>query len=216
MNVETLEKRLQATLPRARLLATPLPQVPEIRLYLFDPEAMQGPLSHDEAQQVVAEPAYWSFCWASGQVLARFILDHADSVAGKHVLDVGPGSGVVAIAAAKAGAASVTACDIDPLALEAVQANAGLNGVEIRCVEALPEASVDLLTAADILYDRENLPLLETFRQRADVVWLADSRIRDLQADGYTWFATREAVTCPDLNEFEEFRHVRLYEARQK
>ena len=213
MTPEHLLQRLRETLPRARLLATPLPRVPEIRLYLFDPESMQGPLSHDEAQRVVAEPAYWSFCWASGQVLARDLLDHPERVRGKVVVDVGPGSGVVAIAAALAGAKRVLACDIDPLALEAVRANAVLNGVALDVIDQLPEGKVDVLTAADILYDRENLPLLARFREVARDVWLADSRIRSLQAEGYRLVSTGEAVTCPDINEFEEFNVVRVYHA---
>src|SRR6266581_1789142 len=84
------------------------PLVPEIRLHL--------------ATEVT--PPYWAFAWAGGQALARFLLDHPERVAGRAVLDFGAGSGLVAIAAAKAGAASVTAADIDPFAAAAIAANA--------------------------------------------------------------------------------------------
>ncbi|MDX1599342.1 MAG: 50S ribosomal protein L11 methyltransferase, partial [Marinobacter sp.] len=129
MNEEVLNHHLQKTLNRGRVAVTRPVGCPQIALYLFDPSVLDGPLSHDEAQAVVAEPAYWSFCWASGQVLAGWILENPRRVAGKRVLDFGSGSGVVAIAAAMAGAAEAIACDIDPAALDAAAANAQLNNV---------------------------------------------------------------------------------------
>lgn len=111
---ERLNAHLRKTLRRGRVAVTRPAGCPELALYLFDPAVLDGPLSHDEAQAVVAEPAYWSFCWASGQVLARWLLRHPERVAGQTVLDFGTGSGVVAVAAAKAGAARVIACDLDP------------------------------------------------------------------------------------------------------
>ncbi len=208
----SLEQRLRETLPNGRLLATQLSLAPEIQLYLYDPEAMKGPLSHDEAQAVVAEPAYWCFCWASGQVLARYILDHPGLVKNKVVADVGAGSGVVAIAAARAGARRVVAVDIDPASRHAVQVNADLNQVVVEVSEVFPgDFNPDVIAAADILYDRENLVLLPQFRQQAAKVVLADSRVKNLQVDGYQLVATMEATTWPDLNEFEEFNQVRIY-----
>ncbi|MCP5161280.1 MAG: methyltransferase [Hahellaceae bacterium] len=214
MSFNKLLARLQQTLPRANLIATSLPECPQVQLYLFDPAVMEGPLSHDEAQAVVAEPAYWSFCWASGQVLAAYLLEHAEWVRGKTVLDFGSGSGVVAIAAALAGAARVIACDIDPAALEAIQANMALNGVTLEICEDFfsLNCEVDLLVAADVLYDPENLPFLGRFRQTAKQVVLADSRIRHLPDDRYQKVTQVECRTCPDLNEFEEFNLVRIYE----
>ncbi|OZG75066.1 methyltransferase type 12 [Hahella sp. CCB-MM4] len=208
----SLEQRLRETLPHGRLLATKLSLAPEVQLYLYDPEAMDGPLTHDEAQAVVAEPAYWCFCWASGQVLARYILDHPELVKDKTVIDMGAGSGVVAIAAAMAGAKRVIAVDIDPASRHAVKVNADLNRVAVEVSEGLPaEVHPDVITAADILYDRENLVLLPQFRQGAAKVILADSRVKNLQVEGYQQVATMEATTWPDLNEFEEFNQVRIY-----
>ena len=210
--LNNLESELQKTLPDGRLLTTPLPLVPEISLKLFDPAALEGPLSNDVAQAVVAEPAYWCFCWASGQVMARYLLDHPDHVAGKTVVDIGSGSGVVAVAAALAGAAQVIAVDIDPVSRRAVADNAGLNQVSIDVYERVPEGiRVDVLTAADILYDRDNLVLLPEFRQLAGRVLLADSRVKNLAVEGYRQIMLAEARTCPDLNEFEEFNQVRIY-----
>lgn len=209
-----LQAAFRRVLPGRRLSVQELPLVPEIRLWLVDPASMQGPLTHEEAQAVVACPAYWSFCWASGQVLARWLLDHPQQVRGKRVVDVGSGSGVVAIAACLAGAAEVVACDLDPEAALAVIANAALNGVSPRVSRDWQESATDaLITAADILYDRDNLALLQAFRQCADRVLLADSRVPNLQQPGYVAFHRSEATTWPDLEESAQFRQVALYEA---
>lgn len=212
MTAQRLQSNLQKTIQRAQLTLTQPPYCPDLSLYLFDPEAMEGPLSHDEAQAVVAEPAYWSFCWASGQVLAHYILQHPECVEGKRVLDFGSGSGIVAIAAAKAGATEVIACDIDEQARDAIAVNAHQNGVAILCTDQLEgHGAIDLLTAADVLYDADNLPLLERFRELASDVLLADSRVKVLPVDYLNKLASYEARTWPDLNEFEEFNQVRIY-----
>ncbi|MFW5825508.1 MAG: class I SAM-dependent methyltransferase, partial [Marinobacter sp.] len=182
-----LARAIARTLPRGRLAVARPAGCLSLPLYLFDPGVLEGPLTHDEAQAVVAEPAYWSFCWASGQVLAQWILDHPQQVAGKRVLDFGSGSGIVAIAAAKAGAAEAIACDLDPDALAAVAANAALNGVQVTLCDDWHQRpqGLDVITAADVLYDRDNRPFLQAFRQAAGCVLLADSRVRDLVEPGY-------------------------------
>lgn len=215
MHQEHLNTHLQKTLSRGRVAVTNPAGCPEISLHLFDPSVLEGPLSHEEAQAVVGEPAYWSFCWASGQVLAQWILDNPAEVAGKRVLDFGSGSGVVAIAAAMAGAKEAIACDVDVAALDAAMANARLNGVTVTpCADwhRRPDG-VDLVTAADVLYDAENRPLLQAFRAAAPEVLLADSRVKHLGDDHYRELTVIEGRTWPDLNEFEEFNRVRLYRA---
>lgn len=204
---------IRRTLPRGRLAVSRPAGCPSLALYLFDPQVLQGPLSHDEAQAVVAEPAYWSFCWASGQVLAQWILDHPEQVRGRRVLDFGSGSGIVAVAAAKAGADEAIACDLDPDALAATEANAALNGVRVTLCDDWHRrpAGLDLITAADVLYDRDNRPFLQMFREAAGEVLLADSRVKDLVEPGYEVLGMVAATTWPDLNEFEEFNQVRLY-----
>ncbi|WP_165857384.1 class I SAM-dependent methyltransferase [Marinobacter sp. JSM 1782161] len=210
-----LNQRMQRTLARGRVARTAPSGCPTLPLYLFDPAVLEGPLSHDEAQAVVAEPAYWSFCWASGQVLAQYLLDHPDTVAGRRVIDFGSGSGVVAIAAARAGASEVVACDIDADALAAVAANARLNDVAVTlCDDWNGRVGVfDVVTAADVLYDPENRPLLAEFRAAAPSVLLADSRVKDLGDDRYVLQTVGEGRTWPDLHEFEEFNRVRIYRA---
>ena len=102
-----------------------------IRLWLIDIGNMRRAFDADETRRILEQPPYWSFCWASGLVLARWLAENPQWVRGKRVLDFGAGSGVVAIAAAMAGAAEVVACDLDPLALSACRANAELNQVTL-------------------------------------------------------------------------------------
>jgi predicted nicotinamide N-methyase len=215
MSNTLLNRHIQVQIPRGRVAVTHPRGCPDIALHLFDPAVLEGPLSHDEAQAVVAEPAYWSFCWASGQALAHYILTHPEWVEGRRVIDFGSGSGVVAIAAALAGAREVVACDLDAQALDAVSTNAQLNGVTIDCCDDWFRrlGEFDLVTAADVLYDPENRPFLEEFQTAAPQVLLADSRVRDLGDARYRQISLLECRTWPDLNEFEEFNRVRIYAA---
>ena len=214
-SLSDLEHQMQRTLSKAKLKLSPLPYCSEIELALFDPSVLQGPIPHDEAQAIVAEPSYWSFCWASGQVLAAYILSKPELVKGKRVVDIGSGSGVVAIACALAGAEKVWACDIDPEALNACAVNADINKVDVELIGALSELlePCDLMTAADVLYDRDNHPLLDSWLKHADNILLADSRMKQLPSTKFRFLETFEARTWPDLNEFEEFNHVRIYYA---
>jgi predicted nicotinamide N-methyase len=185
-----------------------------LRLWLIDPANMQRPFDAEETQRILHEPPYWCFCWASGLALARWLAEHPEAVRGKRVLDFGAGSGIAGIAAAQAGAAEVVACDLDPLALAACRANAALNGVRlIESGDFVAEADpFDVLLAADVLYDRENLPLLDAFVDKARSVIVADSRVRDFRHPRYRRAAVLDACTWPDLGEPEEFRRVSLYQ----
>jgi len=207
-----LSTHLGDLLPRAELACEPLPRVPEIRLWLFRDLHPDQPLDDATVNILMEAPPYWSLCWASGQVLARWLLDHPEHVRGRVVLDFGAGSGVVAVAAARAGASRVFACDDDARSRKACELNAAENGVTVEALACLDEAPVapDLIVAADILYDRENLPLLDELAARSAVL-LADSRIPDLDPDGYSRFASAEATTWPDPGEDTQFNHVRLF-----
>jgi len=112
------------------LIAPPL--IPEIVLHLSRDEPV-GLWEQVERQVGRADlpPPFWAYPWAGGIALARYLLDHRDEVAGRVVLDVAAGSGLVAIAAALAGAARVVASDIDPLAVAAIGLNAAANGVRV-------------------------------------------------------------------------------------
>ncbi|WP_254075288.1 50S ribosomal protein L11 methyltransferase, partial [Pseudomonas aeruginosa] len=129
----------------------------------------------------------------------------------------GRGSGVAAIAAARAGAAEVVACDLDPLALAASRANAELNGVELSYSADFfaEDDRFDLILVADVLYDRANLPLLDQFLSRGRQALVADSRVRDFRHPLYRRLDVLEACTWPDLAEPAEFRLVSLYHAER-
>tara|TARA_B110000881_G_scaffold220897_1_gene247835 strand:+ start:29 stop:544 length:516 start_codon:yes stop_codon:yes gene_type:complete len=165
-------------------------------------------------RQVIAAPAYWCFCWASGQVLAQYLLAHPERVAGKSVVDFGAGSGVVGIAARLAGASEVLAVDLDPAALAACAVNAAINGVQLTLASDLGsiETPIDLIIAADVLYDRDNLHFLEALPTLATDVLIADSRIKNFNHPHYRLLQTQTATTWPDLEEHPEYNQVRLFE----
>jgi len=148
------------------------PHTPELRLWLADEITPIWRLTEEELGELGLPPPFWAFAWAGGQALARYLLDHPDEVAGKRVVDFATGSGIVAIAAAKAGAAGVLAADIDGFCAAAVALNAAANDVAVRftdanLLDAAPPAA-DLILAADICYER---PLAE-----AVMAWLAEAR----------------------------------------
>ncbi|MDC6380438.1 50S ribosomal protein L11 methyltransferase [Pseudomonas graminis] len=209
-----LQAALSELLGDAQLVAEALPGT-DLKLWLIDANNMDRAFSPEETRRILEDPPYWSFCWASGLALARFLAEQPHWVAGKRVLDFGAGSGVAGIAAMKAGAFEVVACDLDPLAIEACRANAELNGVTLEYSGDFfdEDDRFDLILVADVLYDRANLPLLDQFLSRGKQALVADSRVRDFQHPLYTRLGILEALTLPDLAEPWEFRRVSLYHA---
>jgi predicted nicotinamide N-methyase len=139
------------------LMAPPL--VPEIVLHLATESLPIWQKTEDELGEMNVPPPYWAFAWAGGQAAARYVLDAPDICRGRSVLDLGSGSGISAIAAAKAGAARVLAADVDSLSLAAVELNGKANGVHIDVTEddllaqAGPQDS--LVIVGDLFYERE-------------------------------------------------------------
>lgn len=133
------------------------PHVAEVRLRLASEAHGLWLKTEEELEEIGLPPPFWAFAWAGGQGLARHLLDHPGLVAGKRVVDFASGSGLVAIAAVKAGAASALAVDIDPWSETAVRLNAALNGVEVSFASAdiigQPRAA-DIYLAGDVFYDR--------------------------------------------------------------
>ncbi|MBZ6077629.1 class I SAM-dependent methyltransferase [Microvirga puerhi] len=148
----------RAAFIRAETHLLPVPYAPEIRLHVADEATALWQKTEEELGAIGLPPPFWAFAWAGGQALARYILDHPETVRGKRVLDFASGSGLVAIAAKKAGAAEVTACDIDDFAVAAIRINAEANGVAI---EAAQEDLIgvdrgwDTVLAGDICYERD-------------------------------------------------------------
>ena len=137
----------------------PAPYVPEVRLHLAEDS-----LEVWEATQVAVDrgevpPPFWAFVWAGGQALARHLLDRPEVARGRRVVDIATGSGLVAVAAAQAGAAEVSACDVDELAVAAARLNARLNGVTVDVQRAdardVDVAAGTLVTVGDVFYDEK-------------------------------------------------------------
>ena len=163
-----------ASFVRAETRARPVPLAPEITLRVADEAVPLWSKTEEELAEAGLPPPFWAFAWAGGQALSRYLLDHPHEVAGKRVLDFAAGSGLVGVAAMKAGAASVLCADIDPFCQAAVAANAQANGVALAFTQtdlldsATPD--VEVICAGDICYER---PMTE-----AILAWLAQARAR--------------------------------------
>lgn len=147
---------------RENLKLQPVPAVPEVVLYT----AQVG----SRLSRIAKEPPYWAYPWSGGAALARYFLDRPDAVRGRRVLDLGAGSGLVSIAAAKAGAAEVAAAEVDPNGLAALRLNADANDARITIVGddltggAAPD--VDLVAVGDLFYERELAQRVTVFLDR--------------------------------------------------
>ena len=134
-------------------------QVPELHQHLAHEAVPLWQKTEEELGAMGLPPPFWAFAWAGGQALARHVLDHPDLVWGKRVIDLASGSGLVGIAAIKAGAASVLAADIDAFSLEAVRLNAAANGVALEVtgenlLEA-PAGDCDVILVGDLFYEKD-------------------------------------------------------------
>jgi predicted nicotinamide N-methyase len=166
---------------RLETLLRPVPLVPEIALHLAVEALPIWQRTEEELGEIGLPPPFWAFAWAGGQALARHLLDHPGIVAGLRVLDFASGSGLVAIAAAKAGAARVEAADIDTFAHAAMQLNAEANGVSFRSLThdiVGEDLGWDVVLAGDIAYERDTaarvFAWLEHLAHRGADVWIGD------------------------------------------
>ena len=149
------------------------PHTPEIELYLADEITPIWKMTEEALEEIGLPPPFWAFAWAGGQALARYLLDHPQIVAGKRTIDFAAGSGLVGIAAMKAGAADVLCADIDPYCEAAVALNAEVNRVVCGFVgedllEQPAPAWAQVILAGDICYEK---PLAERV-----LAWLAAAR----------------------------------------
>jgi predicted nicotinamide N-methyase len=161
-----IDDRKGFILANTRLQAPP--HTPELRLYLADEITPIWRMTEEELGAIGLPPPFWAFAWAGGQALARYLIDSPDEAAGKQAVDFATGSGLVAIAAMKAGAAHVLGSDIDGFCAAAVELNAGVNGVAVTFTDRdlldAPPPDAELITAGDICYEK---PLAERV-----LVWL--------------------------------------------
>jgi len=148
--------------------------VPEIRLHQASEPISLWQRTERATGRTGLDPPFWAFAWAGGQALARYLLDHPETVRGRPVIDIASGSGLVAIAAARAGAAAVTAYDIDPLAVAAITLNATANGVTVLAKGAdildtdtdTDAGGPDVLLVADAFYERDLAGRVTRFLER--------------------------------------------------
>ena len=192
------------------VLATP-PLVPEIRLHLATEITPLWQATEARLAESGVAPPYWAFAWPGGQAVARHLLDHPALVAGKRVLDFAAGSGLAAIAAAMAGAASVEAAEIDALACAAIALNAAANGVAVACRAAdLVDGpgAWDVVLAGDVCYERPMaervMPWLRRLAGRGALVLMGDPGRNYLPASGLAEVARLVVPTSRELEDRTE------------
>ena len=209
-----------ASFVRAQTAPTRVPLVPEIALRLAaEPHGIFQATEHFERAGERLLP-FWAFAWPGGQVAARHLLDHPETVRGRRVVDIGSGSGIAAIAAALSGAADVLAADIDPLAVAAVALNSDGNGVAVRTTTddvlgIVPDA--DLVLIGDLVYEpalaTRVAGFLEAAARRGASVLLADRTTARRPPLPFDLVAEHEAPVAPALVE-AHLERARLWRLR--
>jgi predicted nicotinamide N-methyase len=203
---------------RNTAIAAP-PLVPEIRLHLAVEITPIWQATEETLSRAGLPPPFWAFAWAGGQALARFLLDHPGLVAGRGLLDFGAGSGLVAIAAAKAGADPVLAAEIDPFAAAAIAANAALNEAELarttHDVVDTAQTRWEIVTAGDMCYERAMadrlVPWLRRLAGQGALVLLGDPGRAYLPAAGLRERARYRVPTSRELED-RDFRDTVVWE----
>jgi len=199
----------QFILANTRLLAVPL--VPEIRLHLAEESLPIWQKTEEELDAMNLPPPYWAFAWAGGQALARYLIDNPALVAGRRVLDLGSGSGLAAVAAARAGAAHVLAADIDALAVAAIKLNASANIVELEATSEdmldAPPDGFDVLLIGDLFYERQLagrvLAFADTAADRGALVLAGDPRRNYFPQDRFRQLALYPVPVTRELEDAE-------------
>jgi predicted nicotinamide N-methyase len=194
------------------------PLVPEIKLHLATEVVPVWRATEEELEKMGVPPPYWAFAWAGGQALARYLLDHPEIVAGKHVLDIGSGSGLVGIAAKKAGAASVLAADIDAFSCTAIRLNAAANGCELAITQddlIGQTGDWDIILVGDLFYERPLAErLLAWLKPLGAPALLGDPGRNYFPRDGIERLALYNVQTSRDLED-REIRETGVYRLTQ-
>jgi predicted nicotinamide N-methyase len=195
---------------RTNTRVLPVPHAPEINLHLADEATELWQKTEEELGELGLPPPFWAFAWAGGQALARYLLDHPETVAGRRVLDFASGSGLVAIAAAMAGAQRVEASDLDPFAIDAIGLNTALNGVtvEARLADLVgQDEGWDAVLAGDIFYERDTAAKvtewLSGLARRGATVLIGDPGRSYLEKDRLEPLATYEVPVTRALEDAE-------------
>jgi predicted nicotinamide N-methyase len=202
---------------KANTVLAPPPLVPEVMLHLATEIVPLWKSTEDELEEQGVPPPYWAFAWAGGQALARFVLDHREHVRAKCVLDFGSGSGLVGIAALKAGARSVLAADIDRFASAAIVLNAEANAARLEIAEQDIIGTAkrwDTILVGDMCYERPLAQriliwLRDCIRAGADVL-LGDPGRSYFPTEGVEKLATYRVQTTRELED-REIRETSVY-----
>ena len=194
------------------------PHTPELELYLASEVEPIWRQTEEALQRTGLDPPFWAFAWAGGQALGRYLLDHPEETRGRRVLDFAAGSGIVGLAAMKAGAAECLAADIDPFSQAAVALNAEVNGVSLAftgqdLLEHDPP-EVELICAGDICYE---WPLADRVRQwlavahrRGTRVLIGDPGRAYLPREGLQPLARYDIATSRELED-QEVRRTAVF-----
>lgn len=194
------------------------PHTPEIRLHLATELVPIWQKTEEELAAIGVPPPFWAFAWAGGQALARYLLDHGDSVRGRRVLDFASGSGLSAIAAAKAGARHVLATEIDPFAIAAIALNAAANGVAVAStLEDVigRDDGWDTVLAGDVCYEREMsarvFAWLRQLAARGALVLMGDPGRNYLPSSNLVEIAVYDVQTTRELED-REVRRTKVWQ----
>ena len=206
----TLEGRIDFIVEHTRLQRPP--HVPEVELHLADEITPIWKLTEEALSEIGLPPPFWAFAWAGGQALARYILDRPDVVAGRRVVDFASGSGIVGIAAMKAGAADVLAADIDPFCGPALALNAAANRVAVdftpdNLLDAPPPAWAEVILAGDICYEKPMtdrvMAWLAVAKAQGSTVLIGDPGRSYFPKSRLTKLAEYQVPTTRELEDFE-------------
>jgi len=189
----------------------PTPHAPELRLHLADEITPIWRMTEEALEAIGLPPPFWAFAWAGGQALARYLLDNPQTVAGKRVLDFAAGSGIVAIAAMKAGAAHALAADIDGFCGDAIALNARANNVAVDFTDTdlldAPPPAVDVILAGDICYEKplaeRVMAWLTAARETGTEVLIGDPGRTYFPREGLTRLAEYQVPTTRELEDME-------------
>ena len=187
------------------------PHTPELSLHLADEITPIWRMTEEALAEIGLPPPFWAFAWAGGQALARYVLDHPELVAGKRVIDFASGSGIVGIAAMKAGAAAVLAADIDPFCGAALALNAEANGVAVDGTDTdlldAPPPPADVVLAGDICYEKplaeRVLAWLQAAKDAGAVVLIGDPGRSYFPRQGLEKLAEYQVPTTRELEDLE-------------
>jgi predicted nicotinamide N-methyase len=205
----SLEGRRAFILEHTRLQSPP--HTPELALHLADEITPIWKMTEEALAEIGLPPPFWAFAWAGGQAIARYILDKPEVVAGKRVIDFACGSGIVGIAAMKAGAAHVLAADIDSFCEAALSLNALANGVSVDFTDIdlldAPAPAADVILAGDICYEKPMaeavMAWLSAARDGGSMVLIGDPGRSYFPRQGLVKLAEYQVPTTLELEDFE-------------